>query len=51
MELWVPVELCVDFSRKNPLCTKMTKNGQKCPQSGIFSTVLKNFVINFCLKH
>ena len=38
------------FLRKNPRWAKMTKNGHKCPPNDIFSTVLKNFAINFCLN-
>ena len=38
MGLGVPVELCVDFFKKNPLWAKMTKNG---PKIGFFNNVEK----------
>ena len=49
MELGVPVELGVDFLKKNRLWARMTKNGQQMAQKWDFSTILENFVINFCL--
>ena len=36
-----PMELCVDFLRKNSLWAKITENGQQFPSKGIFSIVLK----------
>ena len=40
----------VQFLQKNPVCAKMTKKWSKMAQKCDFSTILKNFVINFCLK-
>ena len=51
MGLGRPVELFVEFLQKNPVWTKMTKKWSKMAQKCDFSTIFKNCVVNFCLKH
>ena len=41
MGLWVPLELCVDFLRKNQLWAKMTKMVKNAPKMGFFQLFLK----------
>ena len=46
-----PVELFVEFLQKNLVWAKMTKKWSKMTQKCDFSTIFKNFVVDFCLKH
>ena len=51
MGLGLPVELFVEFLQKNLVLAEMTKKWSKMTQKWDFSTIFKNFVINFCKKH
>ena len=51
MGLGLPVELFEEVLQKNLVWAKITKKWSKMAQKGDFSTIFKNFVINFCLKH